>query len=501
LLLFPRFSFLLPSALTEGNPLGLPSAFFQPIHHLLKENNLAMNNQSKSRKAPPPIIFILLGLCIFFGNNWLQKNGVQIINLSSFIESFQLPEQRYSLGEHLLIKEKATNEKREGIKAFAEQNYQSAIALFQASLAQVPNDPESLIYLNNAKVAKGNPVKIAVIAPISSDLDLAQEMLRGVAQAQDRFNSQGGNLQVEIVNDENDPEIAVEVANELVKNSSILAIVGHYSSDASLAAAPVYEQNGLVTISPTSTSVSLADAGDYIFRTVPSDLFAGNSLAEYFLEKLNKQKAAIFYNSESNYSKSLKDAFNTNLLNNGGEIVAESDVIDPNFNADKAVQQAINQGAEALILLTNSKTLKQTFEIAKVNDRQLLLLGGDDLYIPETLESVGENVAGMVLAVPWHIESNTNSDFIQTANSLWKGKVNWRTAMAYDATQSLIAGIKTNPSRQGIQQTLSQAGFSVAGASGAVKFLLSGDRNKAVQLVGVGVAPNSEFGYSFVPVD
>jgi branched-chain amino acid transport system substrate-binding protein len=464
-----------------------------------------MTDRSKSRKAPPPIVFILLGLIIFIGNNWLQKNNMQISNLLPFIGQVQSPEQRHSLGEHLLTTANAAIEKQQGISAFASQDYPSAIALFQTSLERFPNDPETLIYLNNAKVATSNPVKIAVVAPIGSDLNVAQEMLRGVAQAQNQFNSQNGNLQVEIVNDENEPEIALQVANKLVKDSSILAIIGHYSSDTTLATAPIYQQNGLVTISPTSTSVSLAEAGDYIFRTVPSDLFAGTSLAEYFLEKLDKQKAAVFYNSESNYSKSLKDAFSTSLLSNGGEIVAELDVIDSNFNADKAVQQALNLGAEALILLTNSTTLKQTFEIAEVNYNQfytqLPLLAGDDIYIPETLENAGENVTDMVLAVPWHIEENTNPDFIQTANSLWKGKVNWRTAMAYDATQSLIAGIKANPSRQGIQQTLSQAGFSVTGASGTVKFLPSGDRNQAVQLVEVNVDPNSEFGYSFVPVD
>jgi branched-chain amino acid transport system substrate-binding protein len=460
-----------------------------------------MTNQSKSGKAPPPIVFILLGLIIFGGTTWFKKNPQQISNLLPSINQLKSSEKRFSLGEHLLITAKATNEKQEGINAFANQDYQSAIALFQASLEQFPNDPETLIYLNNASVAALNPIKIAVVAPIGSDLNLAQEMLRGVAQAQDKFNSQGGNLQVEIVNDQNEPEIATQVANELVKDPSILALVGHYSSDASLAAAPIYQQNGLVAISPISTSTSLAEAGDYIFRTVPSDLFAGTSLAEYFLGKLSKQKAAVFYNSESNYSKSLKDAFSTSLLSNGGEIVAEIDVGDSNFNADKAVQQAVDQGAEALVLLTNSTTLKQTFEIAKVNERQLPLLAGDDIYIPETLESAGENVTDMVLAVPWHIEGNTNPDFIQAANSLWKGKVNWRTAMAYDATQSLIAGMETNPSRQGIQQTLSKAGFSVTGASGTVKFLPSGDRNQAVQLVKVEVDSDSEFGYSFVPVD
>lgn len=460
-----------------------------------------MTNKSKSGKAPPPIVFILLGLIIFGGTTLLKKNFQQISNFLPSIAQPQSLKKSFSLGEHLLITPNTTDEKQEGINAFADRDYQSAIALFQVSLEQFPNDPETLIYLNNAQVATLNPVKIAVVAPIGSDLNLAQEMLRGVAQAQDKFNSQGGNLQVEIVNDANKTEIATQVANELVKDPSILGLVGHYSSDASLAAAPIYQQNGLVAISPISTSTSLADAGDYIFRTVPSDLLAGNSLAEYFLGNLSKQKAAVFYNSESNYSKSLKDAFSTSLLSNGGEIVAEIDVGDSNFNADKAVQQAINQSAEALILLTNSTTLKQTFEIAKVNDHQLPLLAGDDIYIPETLESAEENVTDMVLAVPWHIEGNTNPDFIQAANNLWKGKVNWRTAMAYDATQSLIAGIKVNPSRQGIQQILSKPGFSVTGASGVVKFLPSGDRNQAVQLVQVEVDPDSEFGYSFVPVD
>jgi branched-chain amino acid transport system substrate-binding protein len=459
-----------------------------------------MTNQSKSWKAPPPIVFILLGLIIFGGTTWFKKNSHHS-NTSQSITQAQWQPKPSSLGEHILIKAKATNEKQEGINAFANQDYQNAIALFQASLKQIPNDPETLIYLNNAQAATSNPVKIAVVVPIGSDSNVAQEMLRGVAQAQAEFNSQGGNLQVEIVNDEDKPEIATQVANQIVKDTSILGLIGHYSSDATLAAAPVYQQNGLVAISPTSTSVSLAEAGDYIFRTVPSDLFAGNYLAQYFLEKLTKQKAAIFYNSESNYSNSLKEAFSTNLLNNGGEIVAESDVIAPNFNADEAVQQAKNQGAEALVLLTTSDTLNQTFDIVAVNDRQLPLLGGDSIYTPQTLQTGGKNVVGMVVSLPWHIRGNNNPGFSKAATHLWGGNVNWRTAMTYDATQSLIAGIKADPSRQGIQQTLSKAGFSVTGASGIVKFLPSGERNLRMQLVQVEIDSNSEFGYSFVPTN
>ena len=73
--------------------------------------------------------------------------------------------------------------------------------------------------------------------------------------------------------------------------------------------------------------------------------------------------------------------------------------------------------------------------------------------------------------------------------------------MAYDATKSLIAGMRNTPSRNGIQQVLSHSGFSIKGASGTVRFLASGDRNQGMQLVKVQPGNSSGFGYDFVPVE
>ena len=330
-------------------------------------------------------------------------------------------------------------------------------------------------------------------------------MLRGVAQAQNEINNRDGingvPLKVAIANDDNDPAIAQKLAQAFADNPNILGVVGHFSSDVTLAAASVYEQASLVAISPTSTSVSLSSAGDYIFRTVPSDRFAGNALAKYFLEQLGKQKAAVFYNSQSNYSNSLKDSFSTDLVSNGGEVIAEFDLADANFNPTYAVQQASNRGTEALVLLATSSTLNSALAVAQINNHQFPLLAGDDVYTPQTLQTAGKATVGMVIAIPWHIRGKVNPDFPQAASRLWKGDVNWRTALAYDATQALIAGIKSNPSRQGIQQTLSQSQFVTKGASGLIRFLPSGDRNYKPQLVEVQSGNNSGFGYEFVPVN
>jgi branched-chain amino acid transport system substrate-binding protein len=70
--------------------------------------------------------------------------------------------------------------------------------------------------LNNATASNGSSLKIAVSVPIGSNPNVAQEILRGVRQAQDEVNNSGGingaKLQVEIVNDDNSPEVVREVA-------------------------------------------------------------------------------------------------------------------------------------------------------------------------------------------------------------------------------------------------------------------------------------------------
>ena len=96
------------------------------------------------------------------------------------------------------------------------------------------------------------------------------------------------------------------------------------------------------------------------------------------------------------------------------------------------------------------------------------MLGGDDVYTPKTLQIAGELAEDMVLAIPWHIKSNPDTEFAQDARQLWGGAVNWRTAMAYDAALALIAAIdrSPNPTRISIQKTLSDSDFSTAGANG-----------------------------------
>ncbi len=470
-------------------------------------------SQSQNNETKVLVLSLLITGAVLGGGAWwfLQGQGESGEGGTSTTTTTVTPTQgntdatqRLSSGDRILLSDLSSPAKQAGVSAIAAGNYTEAVTQLEQALQQNRNDPEALIYLNNARIGNNPAHTIAVSAPINTSANVAKEILRGVAQAQNEVNAAGGinnmPLKVVIASDDDDPQVAQQIAAQLGQNGDVLGVVGHFSSSTSLAAAEVYQEQGLTMISPTSTAVELSSKGNYIYRTVPSDRFAGSALAAYQLEGLNLQKAAVFFNSGSDYSKSLKNVFTTDIFSKGGEVVAEYDFNAANFNASQVVEEAINQGAEALMLVP-SANLDLALQVIQVNEGRLPILAGDNAYNPQILELGGRNAVGMVVAIPWHILANPGAAFPQAASQLWGGEVSWRTAMAYDAAVALIGAIAVDPSRTGVQEALTASDFQAQGAANNISFLPSGDRNQAAQLVEVQPGNRTQFNYEFVPVN
>jgi branched-chain amino acid transport system substrate-binding protein len=441
---------------------------------------------------------------LIFKNVFNQENSTA--KNESLVISNQSTSSAISAGEKILSPGDATPAKKEGVESIAAGKFDNAVANLEAALKVKKNDPEALIYLNNARIANNKSYTIAASVPIGSDPNTALEILRGIAQAQKEINATGGIsrnlLKVVIGNDEEKEETAKQVAQSLVKNQEVLGVIGPNSSDITLATGKIYEAGKLVAITPVSTSVKITKFSPYVFRTVPSDFIAARALSNYMTTKFQKKNVAVFYNSQSNYSQSLKSEFVSAVSLSAGQVVKEFDLSKGDFSASQSIEQATKQGAEVLMLAANTDTLDKALQVVQVNDKKLPLLGGDDVYALKTLEIGREKAEGMIIAVPWHIEANPSSSFPKQSRELWGADVSWRTASAYDATKALIAALQKNPTRSGIQQALSSPDFFAMGASGAIRFLESGDRNTSVQLVKIEAkkSSRSNTGFDFVPL-
>ncbi|MDB9468048.1 ABC transporter substrate-binding protein [Dolichospermum circinale] len=339
----------------------------------------------------------------------------------------------------------------QGIEAFKNGNYQEAVNLFQQAVKANPYDPEVLIYYNNARASQNSSsVSLAVVVPIDSKTnnDNAQEILRGVAQAQNQFNdNQGSNgllLKVVIANDSNNPEKAKQVVQEIVKDNSILGVIGHNSSDVTKAVIPEYEKAGLAIISSTATSNLLKSS--VFFRVVDSDEITGKKLAQY-TNSLEFKKVVIFGNPNSPYSESITQAFTNEFEKMGGKVVRKPliDLSNKKFDPTQELITSIYKfEAKAAILFPDTEHTNATIEIAKANkddNSPLSLLGGHTLYSNDTLIKGGKAVEGMILSVPWFRETSQAKAFAERSGKKWGGAISWRTATSFDATQAFIQAL------------------------------------------------------------
>nr|WP_277881913.1 ABC transporter substrate-binding protein [Coleofasciculus sp. FACHB-542] len=356
---------------------------------------------------------------------------------------------------------------------------------------------------------------IAVAAPITNNPNRALEILRGAAQVQNEINQgqriSGKGLKVVIADDANNPAKAKQIAESFVLKKDILAVIGHYASEVTLGAIAIYQQHGLVLISPGSTSEDLSEwsqkSEHVFFRTVPSNRVNAQALASYMIQA-NQRTAAVFYSGTSNYSKSIRDQFHVSFPASRGRVRADFELCKKDFNAVEAINQAQAKGATTLVFLPDGQTCPFSFQnvlaVIKANQGRYPMVGAWAVYSSEILQIDSKYVVGrLVVTVPWHSLSSPNPTFPKESKQLWKAEVSGLTATTYDATRALITALakKPQPNRSDVRQALSAPDFRANGAMGIISFR-GGDPNEPIfTLVKVVPSKCSLYGFKFVPVD
>ncbi|WP_424097318.1 protein kinase domain-containing protein [Moorena producens] len=263
-----------------------PQARYQSAKEILNDLKQLLDPRSKTpahdktqfiisiikfrRKLFSNPVYALLIVVSLIGFTSLSTAGIQ--NIISIVkhenETCSLKTQdNISCGEESLFFGYQPKNKDDGIKAYGDQDYQEASNFFKVSWEIEDRDPETLIYWNNAKLKIDTNIKpytIAVGIPIRVDEKTAKEILRGIAQAQDKINNSeakinGRPLRILIADDHNDVAHAKDRANQIASQSEIIAVVGHYASGITLKTLEVYQKHKIVIVAPISSSESLTD--------------------------------------------------------------------------------------------------------------------------------------------------------------------------------------------------------------------------------------------------
>ena len=162
--------------------------------------------------------------------------------------------------------------------------------------------------------APSGPIRIATVGPITGDGAVwGTQQQQGVELAIIDINAAGGLLgrQVELVpfDDKADAKEAVSVAQRIVDDLSISAVIGHVYSGNTIAAGPVYTKGGVPLVAVAATNPKVVESGgEYVFRINLSDAAAGADMANYVVGKLGKKSIAVL-RDQNDYAQGVFGAF------------------------------------------------------------------------------------------------------------------------------------------------------------------------------------------------
>jgi branched-chain amino acid transport system substrate-binding protein len=166
-------------------------------------------------------------------------------------------------------------------------------------------------------------IVIATAGPMTGQYAIfGEQMQKGAQQAVKDLNAAGGVLGEELVlqvgDDACDPKQAVAVANQMV-NEGVVFMAGHFCSGSSIPASSVYNEEGILQISPASTNPQLTEQGfDNVFRTCGRDDQQGQVAANYVVDNNIGSKIAVLHDKTA-YGKGLADEFKKQLNARGVE--------------------------------------------------------------------------------------------------------------------------------------------------------------------------------------
>lgn len=189
---------------------------------------------------------------------------------------------------------------------------------------------------------------------------------------------------------------SLTAAETLATDPSVLVVVGHTNSAASLAAAQIYNSRGLVQIAPTSTAPLYSDAGPYSFRLVASDAHQGRFLADAIAKEASGRRIAVLYVNDD-YGRALEQVLAAELAKRGIAPVHVSPYAEgARFTSADDITGALSRARpDLLVWLGREPELRLLLPKVRAAKLGLRVFASDGFTTPRRTLPGGESLVGV----------------------------------------------------------------------------------------------------------
>jgi branched-chain amino acid transport system substrate-binding protein len=313
-------------------------------------------------------------------------------------------------------------------------------------VAEPPTDEMGVI-----EIPEGNPIVLAYALLTSGpNSNLGIDSMRGVEIAMDDIGGEILGREIQLVGEDTgcSPEGGQAAANKLISNEQIVGIVGPTCSSAGNVMAPVIDESGLVTISPSNTAPGLTDPETHVqgfLRTAHNDKVQGAIAAEFAYNELGLTNAATIHDG-SVYAEQLANVFAEKFAELGGTVVTQEAINETDTDMRPVLTTIATEEPEVLyypiFMPAGGFVTRQARDVDGLED--ITLMGADGLFNPDFVDAAGDAAVGMYLSSPdlTSFGSSYQEFLDKHMEKYGEDTLSVYHANAYDATMLLLKAVQ-----------------------------------------------------------
>ena len=279
-----------------------------------------------------------------------------------------------------------------------------------------------------------------------------QSVLNSVTLAFEDQNKKGGVLgkQLKFVTADNKSEAGESTAaiTKLITQDKVVAVLGAVTSSNTKAAVPVSADNKIPLITPTATNSEVTINKDgslnkWVFRSCFLDPFQGKVAANFVLNTLKVNKAALFIDQKDDYSKGLAAEFKKVLEGAGGSITETVQYVGGDKDFKSTLTRIKASNPEVVFVPGYYNEVGLIVKQARELGIKVPFVGGDgwdSAKLPELAGAANLNDTYFVNHM-WADDPATKP-FVEAYKAKFNAEPDALAALGYDAAKMLIAAIE-----------------------------------------------------------
>lgn len=332
-----------------------------------------------------------------------------------------------------------------------------------------------------------NVIKIAVAGPLTGDNSEYGIGFSNAAEIMaEEWNENGGidSKKISIVkfDDKNSPEEGVSVANKIASEKDIPCVIGHFASGVCLAAAPIYQENKIVEISPSSSHPDYSGMGNFIIRNntvINTEAKASLDIAVNDLGKKNIGIISIKTDWGVSTAGIVKEIVEKDFKD--AKVVAHEEVIEGSDDYRPAIAKLNDAGADVVICVGMYNLVAPVAKQYKEINPDIAIVGFSNAYSQQLLELGGDAIEGVAFPVIFFAQSEDPKvkSFVEKYKEKYGSEPSALTAQAYDSVGVFLTAaqkVGLDDTEKIVNEILS---MEYEGVTGHTKFDENGDVHKS----------------------